>query len=429
MPADVPEGWNILPLSDVCKSGVFIDGDWIESKDQDPDGDVRLVQLADIGDGLFLNKSSRFMTDKAFERLKCTRLERGDVLIARMPDPIGRACIFPFSGSFVTVVDVCIARPKPEATDARWLMNAINDRRFRQAIASKATGTTRTRISRRNLGELDILLPPLPEQRRIAEILSSVDDAIAATQAVIDQTRTVKQGVLKRLLSKGIGHTRFKQTEIGEIPEEWRTAPLRDVAVVQTGLAKSKANSQASVELPYLRVANVQDGYIDLSELKTIRIFQHQISRYSLKNGDVLMTEGGDFDKLGRGDVWRGQVSPCLHQNHVFAVRPDQQQLLPDFLAALTSSDYGKSYFLKCAKRTTNLASINSTQVKEFPALLPPLAEQQKIIDNISAISDFEARSRRQVAQLQTLKSALMSDLLTGRKRVSIPEEDVAAAE
>ena len=273
---------------------------------------------------------------------------------------------------------------------------------------------------------IPILLPPLCEQRRIAEILSSVDNAVAAVQAVLQQTRTVKRSVLECVLTKGIGHSRFKQTEFGLIPDGWKIVPLRTVAYVQTGVAKGKKDIQDPVELPYLRVANVQDGHIDLTELKTITVPASQVERYSLRPGDVLMTEGGDFDKLGRGDVWKGQVPVCLHQNHVFAVRPDPDFLVSEFLAALTASAHGKSYFLSCAKRTTNLASINSTQVKDFPVLLPEKEEQERIVQQVAAYSLAERSALEALTQLEKTKSALMSDLLTGRKRVSADALPVA---
>jgi type I restriction enzyme S subunit len=134
-------------LSDALKDAeVFTDGDWVESKDQDPDGDVRLVQLADIGLGSFVDKSSRFMTSAKASDLRCTYLEPGDVLVARMPDPIGRACIFPGdTKSCVTVVDVCIVRPNPATVDCRWLMHWFNSPNARGPINRAATGTTRKR--------------------------------------------------------------------------------------------------------------------------------------------------------------------------------------------------------------------------------------------------------------------------------------------
>lgn len=210
------------------------------------------------------------------------------------------------------------------------------------------------------------------------------------------------------------------------VPNGWERKPLEKVAEIRTGVAKGKKGLKDPIEVPYLRVANVQDGHIDLSEVKTIKIERHQLERYSLQVGDVLMTEGGDFDKLGRGDVWQGQITPCLNQNHVFAVRPNNQILLPYFLAALSGSNYGKTYFLSCAKRSTNLASINSTQLKEFPVLLPPLPEQRKIAKILSTWDKAIATTEKLIETSKQQKKALMQQLLTGKKRLVNPETSKA---
>jgi type I restriction enzyme S subunit len=160
----------------MASAPVFVDGDWVESKDQDPEGDVRLVQLADVGDGEYVDKSNRYLTSTKAASLRCTFLEAGDILVARMPDPLGRACIFPGdSKRCVTVVDVCIIRPDAQQYDARWLMYCLNAPSCRYQIARYATGTTRSRISRGNLGKVKIPSLPLTEQRRIAQILDKAD--------------------------------------------------------------------------------------------------------------------------------------------------------------------------------------------------------------------------------------------------------------
>jgi type I restriction enzyme, S subunit len=170
-----------------------------------------------------------------------------------------------------------------------------------------------------------------------------------------------------------------------ELPSGWKMLALDDIGFVQTGIAVNGQQERVdAIRLPYLRVANVQDGHIDLSEIKHITVSQHQVDRYALQEGDVLMTEGGDFDKLGRGAVWKGEIARCLHQNHVFAVRPDQRKIISEFLAAYCESPVGKRYFLSCSKQTTNLASINSTQLKEMPIVVPPLAEQERIVAALS---------------------------------------------
>ena len=199
-----------------------------------------------------------------------------------------------------------------------------------------------------------------------------------------------------------------------QIPTGWLVKHLSEVARVQTGIAVGKVDLVDPVRLPYLRVANVQDGYFDLREIKTIEVQEHEVARYSLQKGDVLFTEGGDFDKLGRGAVWNCEIPNCVHQNHVFAVRVDPAKVLPSYLAMYASSFHGRTYFLSCSKQTTNLASINSTQLKEMPLPLPPLSEQQKIAAILSAWDRAIELTEKLIAAQQKRKAALMQTLLTG---------------
>lgn len=195
------------------------------------------------------------------------------------------------------------------------------------------------------------------------------------------------------------------------LPNGWKRVPLHEVAEVRTGIAKGKTNLKDAVEMPYLRVANVQDGHLNLKNVKTILVERSQVERYSLRPGDILMTEGGDFDKLGRGDVWRGQIPTCLHQNHVFAVRPNPKYIDSDFLSALAASEHGRNYFLSCAKRSTNLASINSTQLKAFPVHMPPLSEQRMIAAAIGTWDHAIETMGKLLANSRAQKQALISRL------------------
>ena len=208
------------------------------------------------------------------------------------------------------------------------------------------------------------------------------------------------------------------------VPKHWQIVELREVAFVQTGFAKGKVISGESVRLPYLRVANVQDGFLDLSEIKEVEVAPYEIERFRLQIGDVLLTEGGDFDKLGRGTLWRGEITNCLHQNHIFAVRTSQEFLEPLFFSYQTASPYGRKYFLECSKQSTNLASINSTQLKEFPVLLPPLAEQRAIAAILSTWDEAITLTKRLIAALRQRKQALMQILLTGEVRFPGFEEE-----
>lgn len=182
--------WPVRALGQVLSSAeVFTDGDWVESKDQDPDGAVRLVQLADVGDGFYVNKSRRYLTKETALRLRCTFLRTGDVLVARMPDPLGRACIFPGDErESVTVVDVCVIRPGVSGPDPQWLAACINSSGVRSQIEKMATGTTRSRISRGNLAKVQVIDPPRALQDEFARAVVRIESTRAR---LVDSRRSM----------------------------------------------------------------------------------------------------------------------------------------------------------------------------------------------------------------------------------------------
>ena len=170
---------------------------------------------------------------------------------------------------------------------------------------------------------------------------------------------------------------------LGDVPAHWEMKRLKQVAEVRGGVAKGKDQGGIeTISVPYLRVANVQDGYLDLTDVEEIEVAPNELERYLLQSGDVIMNEGGDYDKLGRGHVWRGEISPCIHQNHVFSVRP--HNILSEWLTAITSSEYAKFFFMCRAKQSTNLASISLTNLSELPIVLPPESEQMALVQFLS---------------------------------------------
>jgi len=199
--------WRQMSLAELLRSeDIFNDGDWVESKDQDPNGEVRLIQLADVGDGTFRNRSNRFLTKVKAIELGCTFLKRGDILIARMPDPLGRACIFPgVEQESVTVVDVCIIRSLQHHYDSRWLMYAINSSDIRAQVSALQAGSTRKRISRKNLSTIRLRVPPLVEQTLIvAEVerrLSVIEELEGTVAANLQRSIRLRQSILRRAFS------------------------------------------------------------------------------------------------------------------------------------------------------------------------------------------------------------------------------------
>lgn len=186
------------------------------------------------------------------------------------------------------------------------------------------------------------------------------------------------------------------------------TVPLADAAEIAAGITLGrKPNDRELIEVPYLRVANVQDGHLLLGDLSKIRATPTEIQRLALRDGDILLTEGGDLDKLGRGTCWRGQVPLCIHQNHIFRVRLPADRYEPDFVSFQIGSPYGKAYFLAHAKKTTGIASINQRVLGAFPLFSPPIAEQRLIAAALKA-QLAEVETARQAAQTQADDIALL---------------------
>lgn len=285
-------------------------------------------------------------------------------------------------------------------------------------------------LSYSELKNKPIVVPPLAEQERIAAFLDAecaeIDAVLEKTRASIEEYKKLKQVVITQAVTKGVrGDRPMKDSGIewiGDIPAEWRKTQLRHCAAIKSGitLGKKYEKTDSLVERPYLRVANVQDGYVDLSVLTTIEVTQDEDLKYRLRAGDVLMTEGGDRDKLGRGCVWHGEIEPCLHQNHIFAVQTSKDTLLPEFLEYLTVSDVGRSYFDVTAIKTTNLACTSSSKVLAFTIPLPSVEEQAEIVEALNTkcagIDALVAKKQQYLTEIENYKKSLIYEYVTGKK-------------
>ena len=320
----------------------------------------------------------------------------------------------------------------------RAAMSSLVNRRFiryclQQSIASIAVDSVSIPTWSATLWNNQILTwPSVIEQERIAAFLDAecaeIDAVLEKTRASIEEYKKLKQAVITQAVTKGIRGDRPMKNSgiewIGEIPAEWRKTQLRHCAAIKSGitLGKKYEKTDSLVERPYLRVANVQDGYVDLSVLTTIEVTQDEDLKYRLRAGDVLMTEGGDRDKLGRGCVWHGEIEPCLHQNHIFAVQTSKDTLLPEFLEYLTVSDVGRSYFDVTAIKTTNLACTSSSKVLAFTIPLPSVEEQAEIVEALNTkcagIDALIAKKQQYITEIENYKKSLIYEYVTGKKEV-----------
>lgn len=347
-------------------------------------------------------------------------IEKDDVLFATVRPTLKRIALVPpqLDGAIAST-GYCVLRCDKSKVDPGYLYSFLITDHFNARVAGLERGASYPAVRDSDVTASWLPLPPLPEQKKIAHILSTVQRAIEAQERIIATTTELKKALMHKLFTLGLRYEPQKQTEIGPIPESWEVVPLSSCAVVQTGIAKGrKVDPKNAVVLPYLRVANVQDGYLDLTEMKTITIRKDEEARYTLREGDVVLTEGGDFDKLGRGFIWHGQVDRCVHQNHVFSVRPDTKRISSEFFAYQSQSPYGKAYFLSVAHKTTNLACINTTKLKAFPVLLPSKEQQKDIVAACQSMDGKIASARAKRSALQDLFRALLNELMTAKTRV-----------
>ena len=322
-----------------------------------------------------------------------------------------------------------VARPYP-GVEARYFAALFRTGDYMTEIDSASRGIVkdRNRLYWDQFKQMQSPCPPPAEQAAIMRFLTwgtdRLERTIRAKRRVIALLTEQKQSITQRAVTRGADSgVALKPSGIewfGEIPQHWEVRPLKAMSQIQSGVTLGKDyGGQPTHEFPYLRVANVQAGFVNLSVVKSIRVPKTEARRSTLAVGDVLMTEGGDPDKLGRGCVWDGQVSPCLHQNHVFAVRPDQRRLEPRFLSAFMGTSYARAYFQSTAKQTTNLASTNKTKIGRLQVPLPGLDEQRAILAAVATetqpVSAAISRLESEIQLLREYRVRLVADIVTGK--------------
>ena len=223
--------------------------------------------------------------------------------------------------------------------------------------------------------KIKVEIPSIPEQGRIVarieELFSQLDSGVE---------------MLKRIKRQLVVYRQSAVTAAYPTLTEENTCCLSELAEISGGITKGRRfEGSETVFLPYLRVANVQNGYLDLTEIKQIQLKKSEIEQHLLHFGDVLYTEGGDRDKLGRGTIWRDEVENCVHQNHVFKARIDAEKALSLYVAYWSMTTPARDYFYTKGKQSVNLASINKTVLSMLPIPLVPLDQQNKIVAEIES--------------------------------------------
>ncbi len=485
---ELPKGWAFAQLPElITNDGIFIDGDWVESKDQDPDGDVRLIQLADVGDGFFLSKSNRFLTQSKAKGLGCTFLKKGDVLVARMPDPLGRACIFPGDKKVaVTVVDVCVIRGRLDHFDNLWLMYFINSPAFRESIHALQSGSTRKRISRGNLSTLKLPVPPRSEQTRIVEkleeLLSDLDAGIAELKAAQKKLVKYRQALLKaavegtltadwrktnqpketgaqlleRILEERRSRWEAKQlakfqeqgktppkgwqdkypepvqsytANLPTLPDGWVWATIDQLSLEQKYGSSSKTGSDSS-GVPVIRMGNIQDGELDLQNLKYLPQDHNEFPVLYLADGDLLFNRTNSPELVGKTAVFRSQIIPCSYASYLIAVR-FSPWFIPELAASYINSGFGRLWIKSVVTQQVGQANVNGTKLAALAIPLPPAEEQSEIVRLLQEQrkSSFEQSSNieHSLKQLAVQRKNILKAAFSGQLAPQDPNDEPAS--
>jgi type I restriction enzyme S subunit len=358
-------------------------------------GGIPWATVKDLS-SFYLNSTIDSISEAGLKNSAANLIESGSVIIATRVG-LGKVCITNIKTAINQDLKAVI--PK-KALDKQYLFYFLISKSDK--IISLGKGATVKGITLDNLKSLQIPLPPLSEQRRLAARLDKADAVRQKSRALVDVYAELGRSVFLEVFGDD-KLVQFKKTKLSE------------VADVVSGVAKGKKYKETNlIEIPYMRVANVQDGYLDLEEIKNLKVPQKEIDRYLLEKGDVLLTEGGDPDKLGRGHVWNQEVSPCIHQNHIYRVRLNQTKLLPIFFSAYVGSKYGKKYFLRAAKQTTGIATINLTQLRNFPTILPPLPLQTRFAAMVANIEGQRRLAERQLEAAEAVFGGVLQGTFEG---------------
>ena len=392
----------------VAPNGLFSDGDWIEKKDQDENGTVRLIQLADIGACFFKDKSAKFVTEAKAKELNCTYLQKGDILIARLPDPLGRACIFPLDGKYITAVDVAIVRISRSDINPKYVMYMINSPGFRNDIKHYESGTTRKRISRKNLDKIQFNIPPLPEQEhiisRIEELFSQLDASVAELKTAKERLKVYRQAVLKEAFE-------------GDYPQ----VQLKEISTAISGYAFKSKLYTSDGKYIVVKIGNVKERHFEFSRdlTRTNEADETILDKYLLQRGDCLITLTGSRGKRDYGFVTmiKDQTNYLLNQR-VAAIRFNRKEAIPEFFQYYLASPSYRSAFFRYETGNVGQGNVGIKALTEPIVILPNIEQQWRIVEEIesrlSVCDSIEKTVDTALQQAEALRQSILKKAFEG---------------
>lgn len=442
--SDLPEGWEWTTLGEVAETslGKMLDRGKVGRDSRK----VPYLRNANVQWGRF-DLSSVSTMEIPNAEIGYFELRSGDLLVCEGGE-VGRCAVWS-GGISYTAFQKALHRVRPSGgIDPVFLRWALEFLAQSNVLARVVTGSTIKHLPQLRLRQVPIPLPPLAEQHRIVD---AVDAALEGVQVGASSVRRARARIVdmeRRIVAEALASTNVparssaeppapsegvpvRDGDLAPLPAGWRWARLHEIAEVVGGVTKDAAKqSDPAVPLvPYLRVANVQRGYLDLDHVSEIRVPEAKVQKLELRAGDVLLNEGGDRDKLGRGWVWEGQIDRCIHQNHVFRARIRDGELHPKLLA-WHANGFGH-WFEANGKQSVNLASISLRTIRQLPVPVPLRDEQEGIVRRIEERLAETARLRQVLAAAEAragdLRRAILAAAFAGRLVPQDPTDEPAS--
>ncbi|MEF3310608.1 restriction endonuclease subunit S [Paenibacillus sp. GYB004] len=433
-PYEVPANWCWVRFHYLRESDTsFFDGDWILSENMDPNGNVRLIQLSDIGIGEFLDKSSKFISDQTFNELNCSQLREGDVLISRMAEPIARSCILPkLSMKCITAVDVAVMRCDTTIVSNKYVNYLCNTSWFTDLANNLARGTTRVRITRKNLGDLPVPLPPNAEQLRIVDRIESLfaklDQAKELAQNALDSFEARKAAILHKAFTGELTAKWREEHNIGM--DSWEET-LFDFIIdsgPQNGLYKPKSAYGKGDKI--VRIDSFYDGTINpWHSLKELSLDNNEIELYGLRNNDVIINRVNSMEYLGKSALVRKLEDTCVFESNIMRLTLKRSIAEPEYIIRYLNSTKGLTELRKNAKQAVNQASINQSDVRNCQVPLPSLLEQKEIVRILGRMLEREQEAKELVSvidKIELMKKAVLARAFRGELGTNDPREQNA---
>ncbi|MBQ2987428.1 MAG: restriction endonuclease subunit S [Tyzzerella sp.] len=383
-------------LSSICT--LFTDGDWIESKDQSDSG-IRLIQTGNIGEGCFLEKAGKekYVSEETFDRLKCEEVFPGDILISRLPEPVGRACIVPEKTErMITAVDCSICRVNEKLIDKEYLCYFLQSRSYYQQLNNNVAGTTRKRISRKNLGDVEIDIPSFEIQKHVVEALNKITTIIQGRKQELQEFDNLIKSRFVEMFGDLVLGDKFSDVKqkIGDIAYVTKLAGFEFTKFIQY---KERG------DIIMLRGLNCKKGHLVLDDIKWIdRETSDLLPRSKLYYGDILMTYAGTI-----GDVAMVDEDDKYHlaPNVAKITLQDKKMCNPVFLIHLFM--YSHDYIMTFASQVAQ-ASINMEKIRSFEYYFPPVVLQNEFEQFVTQVDKLKFEVQKSLDETQTLMDSLM---------------------